>query len=172
MIANNKISKRGLFTVALAAFLFLAGCATQLAPTYDKSVVDGLNAANTDTMTLLALVSDGTKPEDYNSRAEKYATLIGKLDSLTILAGARPMPKNKVSDVVNKFLEKRGTTQIAEDDATPPSVHAIKKVSETIEKIRNIDKKQGVTATEVFGFRGQVIIYLDQAITYENFLQR
>lgn len=173
MFALAKISKRNsFFTFALIALLFMAGCATQLAPSYDKTVVEGINTVNTEAMTLLASVTAGTKPEDYNSRSEKYTALIGKLDSLTILAGARPIPKNKVSDVINKYLEKRGTAPITEDDATPPSAHAIKKISETFAKMRDTDKKQGVTATEVLAFKGNATIYFDQAITYENFLQR
>jgi hypothetical protein len=38
--------------------------------------------------------------------------------------------------------------------------------------MRDVDKKQGVTAFEVAAFKGQVVIYLDQALTYENFLER
>lgn len=172
MSANLSITRQSILTFFIAALLFVAGCATQLAPSYDKSVVDGLYSANTDTMTLLASVVSGTKPDDYGSRAEKYATLVGRLDALAILAGSRPIPKNKVSDTINKFLEKRGADPIAEDDSTPPSAHAIKKISETVAKMRDTDKKQGVTATEVTAFKGQATIYFDQAITYENFLQR
>jgi PBP1b-binding outer membrane lipoprotein LpoB len=162
-----------LFATYCALFLlFLAGCATQLAPSYDKAVVEGLNAVNTETMTLFASASFGTKAEDFASRAEKYNVLIGKLDSLAILAGARPIPKNKVSDAINKALDKRGASPIVDDDATPPSAHAIKAISTTVAKMRDTDKKQGVTATEVQAFKGQAAIFFDQAITYENFLQR
>ena len=173
MVANDKIPTRySLYFFAITALLFLAGCTTQLAPSYDKAVVDGLNTTNTETMTLLASMSGGTKAADYSSRAPQYTVLIGKLDALAILAASRPIPKNKISDAVNKVLEKRGTAPVTEDDATPPSAHAIQKISETIAKMRDTDKKQGVTATEVMAFKGQVTIYFDQAITYENFLQR
>ena len=173
MVANDKIPTRySLYFFAITALLFLAGCTTQLSPSYDKAVVDGLNTTNTETMTLLASMSGGTKSADYSSRAPQYTALIGKLDALAILAGSRPIPKNKISDTVNKLLEKRDTDPIPEDDATPPSAHAIQKISETIAKMRDTDKKQGVTATEVIGFKRQVTIYFDQAITYENFLQR
>jgi hypothetical protein len=123
-------------------------------------------------MTLLASASAGTKPGDFNARAERYSMLIGQLDALAIFAGARPIPKNKVSDTINRVLDKRGTAPITEDDATPPSAHAIRKVSEAFAKMRDTDRKQGVTATEVLAFKGLVTIYFDQAVTYENFLQR
>lgn len=173
MFSKSKTLKlNNLLAIALVIVTFFSGCATQLGPTYDKSVSDGLNTANTDTMTLLASISAGTKPESYSTREDKYNLLIGKLDSLAILAGARPMPKNRVSDVINKVLVKRGAEEIIEDDATPPSAHAIHKISETVAKMRDTDKKQGVTAPEVLGFKGQATIYFDQAITYESFLQR
>lgn len=82
------------------------------------------------------------------------------------------MPKNKVSDAINRALDKRASQQLSDDDSTPPSAHAIKKVAETFIKLRDTDRKQGVTTTEALAFKGQVVIYLDQATTYENFLQR
>lgn len=156
----------------LAALLSITGCATQLAPPYDKNVAEGLSAANTEVMILMATASQGTDKNTFSSREEKYNALIGRLDALALSAGARPMPKNKVTDAINKLLEKRGGKPIDDDDATPPSAHSIKKIAETLAVMRNTDKKQGVTSYEAQAFKGQLVIYLDQAITYENFLQR
>lgn len=160
---------RALLVVAL---LSISGCATQLAPPYDKNVAEGLTAANTEAMTLMAATSQGTDKSTFLSREDKYNALIGKIDALALSAGARPMPKNKVTDAINKLLEKRGGKPIDDDDATPPSAYSIKRVAETLTKMRDVDKKQGVTAYEAQGFKGQLVIYFDQAITYENFLQR
>ncbi|MFZ6658039.1 hypothetical protein [Undibacterium sp. TJN19] len=156
----------------LGLCISLAGCAIQLAPAYDKTVVDGLAAVNTDTMILLAAMSNGSDKTSFSSRADNYNSLIGRLDALSLQAGARPMPKNKVTDTINQLLDKRGSPALAADDSTPPSAYAIKKVSETLGKMRDVDRQQGVTAYEALAFKGQVVIYLDQAITYENFLQR
>ncbi|WP_294375009.1 hypothetical protein [Pseudacidovorax sp.] len=123
-------------------------------------------------MTLLAAVTPATTNATFQQREEKYNTVIGKFEALSVQAGARPMPKNKASDLVNKVLQSRGTSVLADDDQVPPSVHAIKKIAETVTKMRDTDKKQGVTATEAKIFKGQILIYLDQALTYENFLQR
>ncbi|MFC0348862.1 hypothetical protein [Undibacterium danionis] len=158
--------------IFLVQLLFLVGCATQLAPAYDKNVADGLNASSVDAMTLFATMSSGTKAQDFSTRADRYASLIGKLDALALAAGARPLPKNKVTDSINRFLEKRGASVLSDDDATPPSAHAIRQISATLSKMRDTDQKQGVTAYEVIAFKGQASIYFDQAITYENFLQR
>lgn len=158
--------------LVITALLTLAGCATQLAPSYDKTVADGLSAASAETMTLLASTSQGTNKSTFPSREEKYNALIGKLEALALSAGARPMPKNKVTEAINTLLEKRGGKPIADDDSTPPSAHSIKKIAETLTKMRDTDRKQGVTAYESAAFKGQIVIYFDQAITYENFLQR
>lgn len=156
----------------LGLCIALSGCATQLAPAYDKTVVDGLGAVNTDIMILFASMSNGSDKNSFPSRVDNYNSLIGRLDALSLQAGARPMPKNKVTDTINQLLDKRGSPAMSGDDSTPPSAYAIKKVSETLSKMRDVDRLQGVTAYEAQAFKGQAVIYLDQAITYENFLQR
>lgn len=180
----NRSTTRWLQTSLLTLVLAfsVAGCAVQLAPPYDKAVVEGLNTANTETMTLLASVDNGTNNDDdkrtFPAREEKYNALIGKLDALAILAGARPMPKNPVVEAISRLLAKRhekasaGAEPLKDDDSTPPSAHAIRRISGTLAKMRDTDRKQGVTAYEAKAFKGQVEIYFDQAITYENFLQR
>lgn len=157
---------------ALFLSLALSGCAAQLAPQYDKPVADGLNAVSAEAMTLFASAAGGTRKESFATREEKYNAVVGKLDALALQAGARPVPQNKFVDAVNKLLDKRGAPPLVDDDATPPSAHAIAQISRTVSKMREVDKMQGVTGTEVELFKRQAAIYFDQAITYENFLQR
>lgn len=149
---------------------FLTECAITLAPQYDKALVDGLTKTNAEVMEFLALVSDGTQKETFDQRKEKYASLVGSFDALEIQAKARPIPKNKITDEINALLSKRGAP-IPVDSETP-SATAIAKISETVAKMRDTDRKQGVTATEVLAFKNQVSICLDQALTYESFLKR
>jgi hypothetical protein len=156
----------------LTLCLFLAACATQLAPDYDEALLEGLSDANAEVMTLFASASGGTSANTFPAREDRYNNLIGRLDAMVIAAGARPVPQNRVTDTINRLLEARGHQPLENDDATPPSAHAIARVSETLGKMRDTDKKQGLTALEVMAFRGQAVIYFDQAITYENFLQR
>jgi hypothetical protein len=158
--------------LVLSLCLSLLACVAQLAPAYDKTIVDELNAANVEAMTLFASTSGGTAKETFPSRADKYNALVGKLDALAIAAGARPVPKNHVTETINTLLIARGGQGLSEDLSTPPSAHAIQRVSDTVAKMRDTDKAQGLMALEVQAFRGQAVIYLDQAITYENFLQR
>ena len=156
----------------LVAFASLCGCAAQLAPAYDRAVTTGLNRAGVHAMTLLAMTSGGTSRETFPAREERYNAVIGELEALAIWSAARPLPKNRVTDAVNSALERRGARALADDESVPPSASALRRIAETFTRMRDVDRKQGVTATEVAAFRGQALIYFDQAITYENFLQR
>ena len=156
----------------ISLFCLLSACSMPLAPNYDKAVSDALNAANTEAMTLFASVSLGVQKYDFASRADQYAQVIGKLDALAISANARPVPKNAVTDKVNAVLDKTLPITIESSDARLPSVVAIRKIAETVTKMRDTDIKQGLSTYEVIAFKQQASIYFDQAITYENFLQR
>lgn len=155
--------------VAILA-VFLSACATTLAPNYDKAIVDGLVSVNQKMMEHFASTSSGTNKSDYDKREKTYNSIIGSIDALAIQAKARPIPKNKITEKVNEILRSRGVEVLEGEDA--PSATALEKISETITKMRDTDKKQGVTAFEVKVFKGQVVIYLDQAMTYERFLER
>jgi hypothetical protein len=155
--------------VLIVALLF-AACATQLAPSYDKALVDGMASTNKEVMSLFATASSGTSSDTFQARENNYNKAIGSVDALEIQAKARPLPKTKVVEIVNKHLAQRGLPPLTDDQI--PSATALHKVSETITKMRDTDKKQGLTGIEVTAFKGQATIYLDQAITYESFLQR
>lgn len=155
--------------LALACLSFSA-CTTQLAPPYDKAIADGLVSTNQQLMTLFASVSSGTGSDSYSQRDSNYNAIIGSLDALALQAKSRPVPKTSVNEKVKAFLNKRGVNLPEPGDA--PSAAALEQISITLAKMRDTDKKQGVTAFEVAAFKGQVVIYLDQALTYENFLAR
>jgi hypothetical protein len=159
---------RAVFPVT--ALLFLSACVTTLAPSYDKAIVDGLVSTNQQLMEFFASVSSGTSKDSFDEREGTYNNIIGSLDALVIQANARPIPKNKITEKVNEVLTKRGVQILEGDDA--PSASAMEEISKTMTKMRDTDKKQGVTEFEVRAFKGQVVIYLDQAITYETFLER
>jgi hypothetical protein len=150
----------------------LLGCATQLAPAYDQAIVDGLRTSSAAAMTLLASVSGGTKPGTFATREDSYSAVIGQLDALGLFARVRPMPDNQATKAIDALLAKRGAPALSGDGSTPPSADAIAKIAQVFTKMRDTDRRQGLTAFEVGAFRGMVQIYFDQAITYESFLQR
>lgn len=150
----------------------LVACSVPLVPPYDKAVTEALNVAVAESMTLFANVDHGVQKDDFANRAERYAQVIGKLDALAIAANARPVPKNQVSDKLNSVFDKILPSTADGTEVRIPSVHAIRKISETIVKMRDTDMNQGLSRYEVIAFKQQVSIYFDQAMTYENFLQR
>jgi hypothetical protein len=169
-VVRDRKRWRGLQSLGVLLLLGLAwSCKAQLAPAFDKSIVDGLTAANVEAMELFASVSAGSDKADFPDREDKYNAVIGAFDALAIQAGARPIPDSKVRDAVNSVLEKKG---IAVLNGDAPSVEPLKLVSKTVTKMRDTDKKQGVTATEAAAFKGVAAISIDQALTYEKFLER
>ena len=155
---------------AISLLLLVSACVTQLAPDYDQALVDRLNSTNEALMVFFTSASQGVKPSSFDDRKATYDNLIGRLDALVIQARSRPIPENSVTQKVNEALEKRGVQIL--DDGDTPSASALQGISETMVKMRDTDQKQGVTAFEVAAFKGQVSIYMDQAMTYENYLQR
>lgn len=157
-------------SITALVVLFLGACSTTLAPHYDQAIVDGLNSTSTGVMQLFASVSGGTTKDTFAQRENTYNSLIGSLDALAIQASSRPIPKNDVTRKVNEYLQRHGIQIL--NDGEAPSATAMTAISKTLAKMRDTDRKQGLTAFEVSAFKGQVVIYLDQATTYENFLQR
>lgn len=158
-------------TIVCALVLLLAGCTVTLAPPYDKALVEGLQKGNTEVMTFFASVSDGTQAETFGQRKDAYARFIGHFDALALRAHTRVMPSDKKA--VRKVNESIDIpkSRIPEDFKTP-SATAMTHISEALTVMRNADQKQGLTATEVKGFKGNITIYLTQALVYERFLKR
>lgn len=149
--------------------VLLTGCTIKLAPVYDSSIVDGLNNAAIKSLEMLAGAAGGVQSATYPSRQDKYNSLIGEIDALALKIGSRPMPNNTVLDKVNDALAKRGVPAAT---GTAPSETALKNIYDALVKMRDTDKMQGLTVTEVKAFRGLVVIYFDQALTYETYLKR
>jgi len=160
----------------LTSLFFLSGCAISLAPKFDQNIVDNLTVSSTETFQLFAEVSEGTKKVDYDKREEKYNKIIGKFEALVLQINARPMPQNKKVDKIineaNASLAKRGGNTIVSVGEIAPSATALKNVIANIAKMKETDEKQGVTKIEVLAFKKNIELFLDQALTYERFLNR
>ena len=167
---KNLAKKTAGAVLSALTLVLISACATTLAPSYDKALVDGLVSTSSAMMEFFASTSSGTSKESFEKREGSYNNLIGRVDALAIQANARPIPKNSVTDKVNDALSKRGVRILEGDDA--PSASALQGISKTITKMRDTDKKQGITSAEAGLFKGQAVIYLDQAITYESYLER
>ena len=163
------IKKRILPFLMLVGLLSTFGCRTLLAPEYDKAIVESLATTSEKTMSFLASVDQGTSNIDFPKRENDYNDLIGAYDALKIKAKARPIPRNTATKKINELLQAKGSDPISGEY---PSGTAFEKISETLQKMKVTDKANGLRPMAILAFKGQIEIYLDQAITYESFLKR
>lgn len=151
------------------AFL-VAGCTTQLAPRYDEVLYENLTTTNVQLMELFATVAEGTDPGTCEDRLGTYNSLIGSVDAMALQSAARPIPENAATEKVNAVLETRGVPAITGEGV--PSAAALQEVSENLVKMKQVDCESGLRPFAVAAFKNAVVISMDQAITYESFLNR
>lgn len=159
----------------LMIFVFLqSSCSIRLAPMADQAILNNLNNSSKEIMNLLASITDGTDTIQFKTRLDKYNSIIGGIDALKIQLQSRPMPDskvlNKIIEKVNENLKKRNISEMVTDEYA--SIGALNKISANILKMQDTDKRKGLTSQEVKIFKGFVILYLDQASTFENYLKR
>ncbi len=152
----------------LIVSITITGCKTRLAPEYDKAIVETVSITSEATMRFFALVAQGTTANDFSKREDTYNHLIGAYDALKIKAKARPVPKHIATKKINELLGTRGNTLSGDY----PSAFAFEALSKTLRKMKDKDKSTGIKPTAIQAFKGQIEIFLDQALTYESFLKR
>jgi hypothetical protein len=121
-------------------------------------------------MELFASISAGTSAETFSEREEKYNAIIGSIDALAMQSRARPVPENKISEKVNAYLDSRGVGALSDGEA--PSASSLDEVSENLVKMRDKDKVDGLKPGAIAVFKNAIVISMDQALTYEAFLER
>ncbi|NRB40288.1 MAG: hypothetical protein HRU20_17775 [Pseudomonadales bacterium] len=160
-----------IFTLPLFLLMaLLTGCATQMAPRYDEALYKGITQSNIEIMTLFASLSSGTEKNTFVTREARYNTLIGTVEALAIQSRARPMPESAITEQVNIYLKNRNIGPLQHNEA--PSTNALHQIAKQLVKMKEVDKKSGLKAALVPIFKNAVVISLDQAITYESFLNR
>lgn len=169
-ITDMNLGIRFLKSSATYCVIFIFGCATQLAPKYDTSLFKGITDTNVKIMELLASVSNGTDSSTCNERQSSFNAVIGSIDALSLQSLARPMPDNSMIKKANIYLVSRGIGTISSD--TAPSARSLEEVSKNLSKMKETDCKSGLTENTVAAFKNAIIISMDQAITYESFLNR
>jgi hypothetical protein len=155
-----------IFAALLAAFT-VVGCGIQLAPNYDRTIVEGLAKANEEAMTLFATVSTGTRPNTFPRRERTYDELVGKFDALRLQATVRPNPQPPAA---TSFFG--GTQQRVADAASAPTADILTTIMRTITMMRETDRKAGLQPVVVVNFKREFEISMQQALTYERALER
>lgn len=167
---------RWLQYAGIGLLFFFANCTVSLAPKFDQGIVDNLSSASAQVFQLLAEVSSGTMPAEFPLIAEKYNSLIGTFEALKLQVNARPVPENKIVEKIiakaNARLTQRGISTLTPVGGIAPSATALEQIVANLTKMRDTDQKQGLKALEVQAFKGNIQLYLDQALTYEKFLNQ
>ncbi|MBV8978825.1 MAG: hypothetical protein JO261_15705 [Alphaproteobacteria bacterium] len=169
-------------SAATLIFVLLCGCATQLAPSYSQSIVDGLNAANTQTLTLFATLSSGVTADTFVAqRQATYNGLIGQFSALESQVSARPMPQPLWTGSLPDSQTLAEWKKVLESAPTKGSLETIVSV---LTKMRDEDQKSGFKAVTVgcssatldpaliCGFQNAYTQNFDSALTYEMALKR
>lgn len=170
---------RGAAVAAFASLVLLSGCAVQLAPSYSPGLVEGLNTANTQTMTMFATVSAGVTADTFVAqRQTQYNAIIGQFSALESQVAARPMPQPPL-----------GGSKIAPADwqkvlASAPTKGSLDTIVSVLTKMRDEDQAHGFSKvitgctsaaldpSLVCGFQNAYTTNFDSALTYEMALQR
>ena len=151
--------------------LSLAGCLTQLAPDYDKAIVDGITSVDEEALTLFATVEAGTKSGSFAERKESYDKVIGKLDSLRLLVSTRPIPaRHNAAVAIVKQLP--GAENIDPADFSAPTFHFVEHMSAIVTEMRDRDKRIGLRTEIVDLYRSEFEFEMVNTLTYEKALQR
>jgi hypothetical protein len=179
-VASFLVSRLPARALIAGVLLLLSGCATQLAPSYSQSIVDGLNTANAQTLTLFATVSTGVPASTYVAQREAtYNGLIGQFQAVESQVAARPMPQ--------PIIGTGGSTTLADWQKVlenAPTKGSIDTIVSILTKMRDEDAKNGfkpvVTGCKsatldpslICGFQNAYTQNFDSALTYEMALKR
>ncbi|MCG2419230.1 hypothetical protein K8089_09365 [Aequorivita sp. F47161] len=155
--------------LALLSILLLTSCEATLAPAYDQAIVDKVTVSSDLAMRFFAEVDEGTDSISFPVREPVYNQLIGAFESLKLHAKARPVPSDGATKKINALLKSKGSNPIAGDY---PSAFAFEQIAETFQRMKQTDREKGLNPIVIEAFKGQIEIYLDQAMTYESFLKR
>lgn len=161
------------FLKYLAVALLLSSftsCMQKLAPSYNKDIVSAIVSANKETLELLASVDKGTTKATFGERNDKYNKIIGAFGSIASQVRARPIPNSKFKEKVNAILEKNKILALANSDY--PSYESINEVIKNLVKMRDEDEKDNIPKGTIDAFKGAIDISINQALTYESFLDR
>ncbi|BBM04250.1 hypothetical protein [Microbulbifer sp. GL-2] len=160
---------RVISTLCVFLAILISSC-TQLAPRYDAELYSDLTEVNAELMQFFSSVSHGTSKNSYKERSQSYHSLIGKIDALVMQSNTRPIPNKGTLEEINNYLNSKGTNIAFE--AEPPSVASLERISSSLNQMREEDEDKGLRVTAVALFKNEIVISMDQALTYESFLNR
>lgn len=158
-----------------AAFIWLfvlTACTVQLVPGYDQALVEGLDKANTEALTLFAAVESGSPAAKFGDHEQTYSELIGTFEALRQRAENRQIPP-----LAKRISTIRPLQNFCSSDTDPTgcvnaSPASLKRVSEVLRKMRDRHRSAGLEPEVVGLLRNDYNTAIAQALTVENALKR
>lgn len=170
-VAASK-SPLNILLAASACLLLLAACTIRLAPDFDRGILDGLIKANQQTLVHFAAVDSGVSPCTFSEREATYNDFIGKFDAVRIQVLSRPTPRSMIAQLLGIGTSPDSKPEGSNETLEAPTAEILKKIIDTLKKMRDTDGEKGLTPSAVEGFKGSYEISIDQALTYEAALER
>lgn len=172
-----KSAEIGRFLVIFVAVFVLTSCAVKLAPEYDKSIINGLAKANTETLTLFAGISDGAEKDTFSQREKAYNSIIGQFDALRVQVSARPTPRSLIAEWFGLGTPDVTTEGEIENIGLlkAPTADILQEIVNTLIRMRETDQKGTLSKQKMAGeggFPNSYEISIRQALTYEKALER
>ncbi len=166
------VQRKYSFLVALLAAIIVTGCTIQLAPSYDKELVSGLDAGNEEALTLFASLSGGSDQSKYPEYKERYSKVIGKFTALKLRAQTRQVPplakQLKKINFVSNLCDVRNDAV----SCVNTSPEAIDQVVMQLKQMQKTHQESGLAEDLVVGFETNFITALQQALFVERALER
>jgi len=160
--------------VLLPWLFVLTACTVQLVPSYDRDLVQGLDQAHVEALTLFASVDgeEGSPATAFTGLEQRYASVIGRFEALRQRAQGRPIPPlarrisrlGIVRDFCNSQSDPSGCV-----NASPGS---LAEVLSLFRRMRSRHQRGGLPPDVVALFRQSYDAAIEQALTVERALQR
>ncbi len=157
---------------ALLWVIVLSACTIQLVPSYDQALVEGLDKANTEALTLFAAVETGSPKEKFSEYEQRYAALIGSFEALKQRAENRQVPPLGARLVGIRVVRDLCSSESNGQACLNVSPSSLERVIAVIRQIRNRHQSTGLSAENVGFLRRDYDTAIGTAITVENALRR
>ena len=156
----------------LLCVIVLAACTIQLVPSYDQALVEGLDGADTEALTLFAAVENGSSAEKFVDFEQRYSEVIGTIDALRQRAANRQIPP--LAARLSKTRIVRDFCNSESDPAACVNVSpaSLDRVLTVLRRMRDTHRTSGLRSDAVGLFRGDYNTAIAQALTVENALKR
>lgn len=155
-------------------FFALAACTIHLVPSYDQGLVDGLNKANTETLTLFAELEgrNDLGKDTFATYEGRYASVIGQFSALKLRADARDVPPLAQRLLKLKAVERLCGTGADATECVNITPKRLDNIIAGLRTLRNQHRDRGLAPDSIDLARGNYDPPIQLVLSVENALKR